>query len=449
MGETSNRKYPFGFYVCAMSFTFERFSYYVAKWLLAIFVAAETAKGGLGLTSAEGAVFNSYIVAFTYITPVIGGYIADRWVSPRLLVPIGEVIMGLGYLCAWQAYGKGMVWAMIILVSIGTGFFKGNVSGINGRLFDDPDVLDSAFSIQYSFVNIGSFLGTTIMGVYAIKIGYRQTFLICGILLFVDMIWWLALGKFLGDAGKKPFLVDNREAKHDQAKDAAASQPLTKLEKKRVAAILLVTIFSIIFWMVWYLVYLPIYYEFGPVEQSGLGWANWNLGSFQIPTSWFDSINALCCIVLGPVLAAVWSKLAKRPQGDMSMFKKTALGILFLGACVVVMVLAGAVSGKGANPVSFIWIIAVGVLMSVGEMVFSPLGNSFISKFSPKKLLGTLLGVWPLAIFFVGLVYGHLYNFLKKFDFMIAYGVVAAIVIVCGIVLWIMSKNLDKLTEEE
>lgn len=447
MGETK-RKYPFGFYICAASFSFERFAYYVAKWLLAIFVAASAANGGLGLDKAAGATFNGYIVAFTYITPIIGGYIADRWVSPRLLVPVGEVIMGLGYLCAWQAHGVGMVWAMIILVSIGTGFFKGNVSGINGRLFDDPDVLDSAFSIQYSFVNIGSFLGTTIMGVYAVVIGYRQTFLICGIMMFIDVIWWIFGQKFLGDAGKRPFLVDNREVK-DVEKAEVSSEPLTKLEKKRVGAIFLVTLFSGVFWTVWYMVYLPVYYEFGPIEQEGLGWATWNIGSFQIPTAWFDSMNALCCIVLGPVLAAVWSKMAKRPQGDLSMFKKTALGIILLGVSVAVMVLAGIMSGEGKNPVG-IWIVAlVSILMSLGEMVFSPLGNSFISKFAPKKLLGTLLGVWPLIIFFVGLIYGNLYNWLGNFKFIYAYGAVAVVVLACGIILWAVSNRFDKLVEEE
>ena len=73
---------------------------------------------------------SSNLVAFTYITPIIGGYIADRWISPRILVPVGEILMGLGYLCAWratEANGIAMLWAMIILVSIGTGFFKGNV----------------------------------------------------------------------------------------------------------------------------------------------------------------------------------------------------------------------------------------------------------------------------------------------------------------------------------
>ena len=137
--ENTKKKFPFGFYVCCLSFTFERLAYYAAKWGLSIFIVVAAAKGGLGLDKSVGAAMSSNLVAFTYITPVIGGYIADRWISPRLLVPVGEILMGLGYLCAWKANGVGMLWVMIVLIAIGTGFFKGNVSGINGRLFPSSD----------------------------------------------------------------------------------------------------------------------------------------------------------------------------------------------------------------------------------------------------------------------------------------------------------------------
>ena len=316
--ETTKKKWPFGFYVCSLSFSFERFAYYAAKWALAIFIVTDAANGGLGLDKSVGAAMSSNLVAFTYITPVIGGYIADRWVSPRLLVPIGEILMGISYLLAWKANGIGMLWAMIILLSIGTGFFKGNVSGINGRLFPlaDQDTLDSVFNIQYMFVNIGSFCGTSFLSLLALSYGYRFLFFVCGIFLFIDCAWWIFGMRFFGDAGKKPFLVDNRTEDVDSADKEKDNAPLTKLEKNRVIAILIVTLFSGIFWLIWYMVYMPVYYEFGPVEQGGMGWANWNIGSFQMPTAWFDSANALLCIILCPVFAGIWAKMKQRPQGE-------------------------------------------------------------------------------------------------------------------------------------
>ena len=447
MGETAiQQKRPFGFYVCAIGFTFERCAFYTVKYLVAIWLALEVAKGGLGMSTSAGAAMSANFVAWTYITPLIGGYVADHWISPRLCVIIGAILMGIGYLCAWQATDTTLIWIMIIFVSIGTGLFKGNISGINGALFHSQEELDSAFSIQYSFVNIGSFIGTTFIVLLARTVSYNFVFLVCGIFLFVDALWFMFGSRFLGNAGKKPFKHDAREyITEDKPKTAKEeNKPLTSIEKKRVGAIVLVTFFSIIFWMVWYLTYMPMYFHFGPDFGNN---ANWMIGSFEVPSSYFDSLNALTCIVLGPILAGVWTKLAKRPQGDLSMFKKTALGMTLLGISFLIMAAADIIRGNGQA--SLIWIVVVGVLMSLGEMVFSPLGNSFINKFSPAKLLGLLLGLWPLAVFFATKIYPTLFNFLSaQENFALAYGIVGAFVVACGVVLWVMSKGLDNLTNE-
>ncbi|MGO5052232.1 peptide MFS transporter [Lachnospiraceae bacterium LCP25S3_G4] len=445
MGETTKKR-PFGFYVCNMTFTFERMAYYTAKWLIAIFVVKSIAEGGLGMNPADGAKMSANLVAFTYLTPVIGGWLCDHYLSPRLAVPVGAILMGAGYFVGWQTNSIGMCWLMIALVSIGTGLFKGNVSGVNGRLFNDPDELDAAFSIQYSFVNIGSFIGTTFIVLIASTYSYRATFLVCGIIMVIDALWWIIMGKkYLGEVGKKPFKIDSR--KEEKKEKAEETKPLTGIEKKRIAAILIVTLFSVIFWTVWYLAYMPVYYYWGPDGAEGAcNFANWSIGNFQIPTAWFDSVNALCCIVLGPVLAVVWNKLASRPQGDMSMFKKTALGMGLLGISFVYMSVLDILRGDGQ--VNVLFIALFGVILSLGEMVFSPLGNSFINKFSPARTLGLLLGVWPFAIFFAGKAYGYLYEFLTKFKFAPAYAVTGAIVLVCGVVLWAMDKRLNSLVED-
>ena len=410
----TKKKKPFGFYVCALGFTFERMAFYTAKYLLAIWIVTEVASGGLGLPDEKGVAISAAFVAWTYITPIFGGYIADRWISPRICVPVGMILMGLGYLCTWKADSMGLVWAMIILVSIGTGLFKGNLSGINGLLFHDSDELDEAFSIQYSFVNVGSFIGTTFIamlattGLFGIKTSFNTVFLLCAIFMFVDAAWFILNGKALGDAGKKPFKADQREFETVAKKDNTAGDKLTAGDAKRIGAIILVTLFSTVFWMVWYMAYMPAYYRFGWGDGSAyMNLANWYVGSFQIPTSWFDSMNALVCIALGPILAAVWAKMAKRPQGDMSMFKKTALGIILVGCSYIVMVVADKIAAANGQ-CSFAWLILVSMLMSLGEMIFSPLGNSFISKLAPAKVLGLLLGFWTIAVFLAQYIYPSL-----------------------------------------
>ena len=446
----SKKKYPFGFYVCSIAFTLERMAFYSSKWLLGVFLVATVATGGLGLTPADGAKMTASLVAFTYFTPIVGGLIADKWLSPRLCVPIGTILMGIGYMCGWQASiqtSSSLVWLMIILVSIGTGFFKGNASGISGRLFDNKEDLDGAFSVQYSFVNIGSLIGTTVVSFIAYSsIGFGGTFLICAILLFLDTLWFVFGGRAsFGEVGKKPFKIDDANTKAKAESIKHSDEPLTKKEKLRVGAIILVTVFSVVFWVVWYLTYMPILYHWGP-DFDYANKANWMIGNFTIPSAWFDSLNALCCIVLGPILAIVWDKRAKSPKGDLSMFKKTALGMILLGLSFGVMALAEIVRGDGQA--NIMWIIMVGVLMSIGEMVFSPLGNSFISKFSPAKLLGVMMGVWAFAVFISGLAYGYLYEFLSKYSFAPAYFIVGVIVILCGIALWALDKKLNKLIED-
>ncbi|MGL6199930.1 MAG: peptide MFS transporter [Lachnospiraceae bacterium] len=449
MGETKKRK-PFGFYVCSIGYTFERCAFYTVKWMLAMWIAIEVGSGGLGYSDTKAGSMAALFVAMTYITPVIGGYIADYWISPRLCVPVGMVLMGLGYLCTWQAKSLTLVWLMIILVSVGTGLFKGNLSGINGLLFKNEKELNEAFSIQYSYVNVGNFIGTTFLVLLIPFTGFNFVFLICGILLFVDAIWIVANSKALGDAGKKPFKVDQRQFKEVSKSGSQETAPLTATDKKRVAAIILVTLFSVVFWMVWYLAYMPAYFYFGYGNGADfLNRANWVIGSFNVPTSYFDSMNAITCIALGPVLGKLWTKLAARPKGDMSMFKKTALGMILVGVSYAAMVIADII-GNGST--SLVWLAMVSLLMSVGEMVFSPLGNSFITKLAPSKLMGLLLGFWPIAVFFANLAYPLVYAVLKTdvpAKFQMGYGILAAIVILIGLTLWFFSGKLDKLETGE
>lgn len=418
--------------------------------MLAVWIATTVGSGGLGLSDTKGVSMAALFTALTYITPVIGGYIADYWVSPRICVVVGMILMGVGYLCTWQATSMGLVWAMIILVSVGTGLFKGNLSGVNGLLFAKKEDLDEAFSIQYSFVNVGSFIGTTFLVLLIGTKGFNFVFLCCGLLLFIDAIWFLVNGKYLGDAGKRPFKIDQRKFNIKDNKAEEGAKPLTAGDKKKVAAIILVTLFSVVFWMVWYLAFQPAYFYFGWGDgEAFLNRANWVIGSFTVPTAWFDSMNALVCIILGPVLGKLWTKMASRPKGDMSMFKKTALGMILVGISYVVMVVADII---GNGNTSLIMIAMVSLLMSTGEMVFSPLGNSFITKLAPSKLMGLLLGFWPIAVFFSNMLNPKVYALLKTdvpAQFQKGYGILAAIVIGIGLLLWFGSKTLDKLEESE
>ncbi len=449
MGEaTIGNKRPFGFYVCCIVFMLERMAYYSAKYLVFIFVAATTLTGGLGLTKVEAALIQSNLVAFTYLAPVIGGYLADRYVGARYCVPVGMFLMGAGYFMGSTATDATGMNLMVVLVSVGTGLFKGNVSAISGSLFKDKEQLDSAFSVMYSFINVGAFIGTTAVGILVATTfasgevqGYRQAFQVSALICAVGGAWFLYGMRFLGDIGKKPF----KEGKEQDKASKAESKPLTKSEKKKVFAIVLISMFSIVFWVFWYLTYLAAY-------DFGGSFINMNVSGFDVPLSWFDSLNSFTCITLGPVLGILWFKLSKRPQGDLSLFKKLALGLGFLGTAFLMLVLAEISRGVGAPETAKAglgYLVAFGLLLSIGEMFFSPLGNSFVAKYAPNRLLAVLMGVWTFATFIAGKTYGYLYALASSYSIIQAYVAIPVVLFISAAFLFIFDKKLVTLLEDE
>lgn len=439
-------KRPFGFYVCCIAFMLERMAYYSAKYLIFVFVAATVITGGLGLTKVEAALIQSNLVAFTYLAPIVGGFLSDRFIGARYCVPVGLALMGVGYFLGGSATSAAGMTIMVALVAIGTGLFKGNVSAINGSLFDDENQLDSAFSVQYSFVNIGSFIGTTAVGILVATTfaqggiqGFRPAFQLCGLICAIDALWFLFGMRFLGEAGKKPF----KAGKHTEKKVETEVKPLTRVEKRKVFAIILVSLFSVVFWVFWYLTYLAAY-------DYGGQFINMAVSGFAVPLSWFDSLNAFVCIAMGPVLAALWFKLSKRPKGDLSLFKKLGLGLGFLGMSFLMLVFAelsrgGVVTAKA----SIMWLLMFGILLSMGEMFFSPLGNSFVTKHAPNKMYSVLMGVWILASFIAGKSYGYVYAIASSYPILVSYVVIPVILFIAAVMLFIFDKKLVKLLDEE
>ncbi len=446
MQQKVKNKRPFAFYINSSTFSFERASYYATKFLMYYFITDTIAKGGLNISEGTAGIMQSFLVAFTYLAPVLMGFISDRFIGARYTIPAGLALMGLGYILGSQANSLVLIWVMILLVSIGTGLFKGNISALNGTLFKDKEQLDSAFSTQYSFVNIGSFISTTILGVLLIApggngtLGYKICLIGIGILCFIGAAWFVYGWRFLGDHGRKPFIADKGLSKNKVAED---TKPLTKSEKKKVFAIVLISLFSVIFWIFWYLTYLAVY-------DYGEKFVNWTVGGFHVPIAWFDSLNAFMCIALGPVLGILWFKLSQRPKGDMSLFKKLGIGLIFLGASFFMLVFGELTRGVGQPDTvkaNLIWILLFGILLSLGEMFFSPLGNSFVTKYAPKRILSTLMGVWIVATFIASISYGYIYAWSKNFDFIKVYTIIPIILFISAVILFIFDKKLTSMVE--
>nr|WP_317283374.1 peptide MFS transporter [uncultured Sellimonas sp.] len=455
---TKKKGYPIAFYICCITYTFERFAFYGTKPLLALFLTKAVAEGGLGLSLGEAGPIAALLTSLTYLTPIAGGWICDRFIGARYAVSLGCLVMGIGYFLGWQAYSVPMVYAMIIVVAIGTAFFKGNLAAIIGRLFDDPEKLDSAFSIQYSFVNIGSFFGSMICATLYMTtfakgdvLGFRQVFLLSGILVIVGGVLFTLSYKLLQGQGIKPFkyLTDTQgnvigmEQKEAKEKSTA---PLTKQEKKGVIAIILVSFLSVIFWLAYYQqdIVLTVYLE-DFIDRSVGGFT---LSPAHLTTTW----NGLLCIFLSLAAAKLWAKLAKRPQGDLTMFQKVTLSFVFLGLAYVMLILTEVFRGVGApaSQKGSVWLIFLfGIFLTVGEICFSPLGNSFVSKFAPKKYLSLLIGIWTCATFVASTINGQTGKVVEKMGNFPVFVTFAIVAFVCAVIMFFLCKPLNKLVAEK
>lgn len=446
----SSTKHPKGLYICGITFTFERFAFYGSKTLLLLFLAQTISKGGLGIEYTDAAAIAANLAAFTYLAPVFGGMICDRWIGARYCIIIGSIIMAAGYALGYFATNVMWVHGMIILISIGTGFFKGNLNALVGELYDDDTRKDSAFSLLYTFINVGSFVGSLLIGILytqtfaviengaVVEYGFRQCFMLAAVVTLIGGLIFTLTMKHLGEAGKYPQkMLDKQAGKTDDKK--LAEGPLTTREKSRVKVIFILAFFSIFFWV--------FYNQAGSSLTLYMkDYVDLSVGGFEIPIMWIETtLNGLLCVLLGPVMAFVWTKLSNRKQGDLSMAQKMALGYAFLAVGFIFVIGAEVTRGIGAPSTfktSALWLIFFVVFQAIGEMCFSPLGYSLISKIAPAKYLSLLMGVWAAATFFANKAAGYVQIIIEKMGLMQVFIAIPVILVVGVFILLALNKKL-------
>ncbi len=448
---TKQTKYPLAFWICSTTEIFERLSFYLGRSLILVFVTASVATGGLGLPDTTAAKMQADLTAYSYLAAMIGAIIVDRFIGARYTTPIGAAIISVGYFAGSGAEDARLIYVMIFCVAFGLGLFK--TGPMIGRIVR-PDQLTSAYSIRYSLVNVGAFIGPFVAGILYQNtfahdgvLGFRPCFRMAGIVMLCGCAWF-TLGIFLkGEgAGKKPFKQNMTTEELDvQAKEEAQhieKHHATTIEKKRIAAILLISAFQIIFWLFWYLAYLPIYYHW--TENM-----SWQVGSLKIPTTWVDSINALFCVISGPLTAMLWQKLSARPQGDMSIFKKLGIGLSFLGLGYIYFAILDV--ARGGAKISVLFLLVFMVFLTLGEMFFSPLGAAFIGQYSPSRYLSIMNAIWGLGLFVAAKLYGNLYAFAYggKFAFTHSSTAIAVVAFICTGILFALDGKLTSLVKQE
>ena len=450
--------HPKGLYLLFFTEMWERFSYYGMRAILILYLTKKLMEGGLGMDEKYAMLLYGYFTGFVYFTPLIGGWLADRYLGKRLAVTIGGITMMLGQFTLFGLNSTTGLYIGLLLLIIGNGFFKPNISTLVGGLYKDGDSRrDAAFTIFYMGINLGAMIAPLVIGVVtdnmfattnedgSISYGYRYGFLVSGIGMLLGQVIFNLLGtKYLGDLGTKPVgaVSDTEVAKVQKSINPETGKELDeKDEKQRISVIFILLIFAVFFW--------------AGFEQAGSSlslytdkYIDRSIGSFEIPTSWFQSVNPLFIVTLAPLFTLFWaSPIGRRLTTPVKM----GVGMIILGVGFLFMI--GAVAERSANgdvddvnnKAALMWLIMTYLLHTIGELCISPVGLSVVTKLSPPKLASVLMAVWMLSSFFANIVGGYIASYVETMGAGEVFTYIAGFVSVCGVLLILLNKVILKL----
>ena len=440
------RKHPKGLYMLFMVEMWERFNYYGMRALLTLFMISSV----IGFDKSTAFSVYGWFAALVYLTPVIGGHLADRYIGKRHSITIGAILMMVGQF-VMASYGfvpaRTALFAGLALIVIGNGFFKPNISSIVGELYEPNDPRrDGGFTIFYMGINVGAFIAPFITGFVGEQsrmsapawVEWRYGFMAAGIGMLAGLIWYLASQKkYLGDVGLRP--VASLRAIAGTGNGKEPKRPLTKEEKDKIKAIFVFTFIAIFF--------------FAFFEQAGSSLSTFAdesvnrlvnlpfIGSFEVPASWFQSVNPIAVVVLAPVFARMWIRMGTKGR-EPSVPVKFGWGVFLLGVGFLVLAV-GAMFLIG-GPINMFWLIALYIIHTTGELCLSPVGLSMVTKLSPAKYISVFMGVWLTSSFFGNLMGGYFAKLSVDLSKPVFFAVPGAISLLFGVGVWIFAGKIRR-----
>lgn len=407
----------------------ERFSYYGMRALLVLYMVAAVQDGGLGFETKTATAIYGLYTASVYFLPLIGGWIADRFIGARRATLIGGIIIALGHF-ALAIPPIPFFYLGLTLVAVGTGFLKSNISAMVGDLYtEDDNRRDGGFAIFYMGINIGAFAAPLVTGALA-AYNWHWGFAAAGVGMVIGLIQYVLGGQKLEGVGDAPvkgeldttaitpvylaqvgavvvagiavlFYFYSSRGFDFALKTAlipvlvvgglivvvftGMQDKLSMNDWKRIGIITILFLFAALFWM--------------GFEQAGSSFnlfadqlTDRTIFGYEFPAAWFQSVNPLMIVALAPLFSIMWIRLGTKQPNDVFKF---SLGLFFLALGFVVMAYASGLTGAGK--VSPWWLVAVYFLHTTGELFLSPVGLSAMTKLAPGKMVGLMLGVWFLA----------------------------------------------------
>jgi POT family proton-dependent oligopeptide transporter len=425
--------HPRGLATCFFTEMWERFSYYGMRALLILYMVGSTQKPGLGFSTEKSAQIYGLYTMLVYLMGVPGGYIADRFLGHYRAVFIGGVIIAAGHF-SMAFPSLATFYLGLGLIIIGTGLLKPNVSTMVGSLYRrDDQRRDAGFSIFYMGINTGAFIAPLITGWLGQKINWHAGFAAAGVGMVLGLIQYVAGRKYLTP-------VEQRETAVTKAVENAVApkQPFTREEWGRITAASILTLFALIFW--------------AGFEQAGSSLnlfadqaTRLSLLGYVYPSSWFQSVEPLFIIVFSPVFAWIWLALARQNREPSSPLKFT-LGLFFLSLSFLLIVPAAKYFQLHHERVSPMWLVGLYFLQAVGELCLSPVGLSMVTKLSPARIVGLMMGVWFFATAMGNYVAGWVAGLVgsRSFTevFMIAFVTAAVVTLILAVLIPVIKRMM-------
>ena len=440
--EIITKGHPKGLYVLFATEFWERFSYYGMR---AIFVLFMTDKLLFNKAYASN-IYGSY-TGLVYLTPLIGGYVADRYWGNRRCIFTGGALMAIGqfclFFCASLSVGSSMattfLWTGLAFLIFGNGFFKPNISTMVGQLYPkgDNSKKDAAYTIFYMGINAGAFLAPLVCGYLGENVNFKWGFFAAGVGMIISLvIFYFLKDKYVVSSTGVPLGVEANKLRDVAVSETGKTgfsttqiivliasiiaafslihyvlhvdfwgswiygmtlclpfailtdRSLTKIEKDRLWVIVIIMLFVIFFWMCFEQAGASLtFFANEQTDRTVFGW--------KMPASYFQSFNAGFIVLLAPVFAIMWQKLGDKGL-DPSAPMKQALGLGLLASGF--LFIAFGTTGDPAIKVSILWLTGLYFLHTVGELFLSPIGLSMVNKLAPGRFTSLMMGIWFMAI---------------------------------------------------
>jgi POT family proton-dependent oligopeptide transporter len=441
--------HPVGLFVLFFTEMWERFSYYGMRAILVLFLTSSIMNEGWGWERSDALVLYGWYTGLVYVTPIFGGFIADRFMGYRNATALGALIMTLGHASmALETFSSVFFFLGLSFLVIGNGFFKPNISSIVGQLYVNGDSRkDGGYTIFYMGINAGAFLGILLCGYIGEKVGWHLGFGLAGIFMFLGMLQFWFAQKIFGNIGLSPQQKKQIEPQNSNKKEDNLP---ANVVSDRLFVIVVFSLFTIFFWWAFeqaggsmtifaedyternltgtssytfkivntiitlvpmviltYVLYNLFQKMLGNFLLSNLFlgssfaiiWAiviwminrEFAIEAAEIPASWFSVLNSLFIILFAPVFSKIWSS-SYNPSGPA----KFAIGLMLLGIGFAFLSFGSWSIPLGAQEasVSILWLVMAYLFHTLGELCISPVGLSYVSKLAPVKLVGLMFGFW-------------------------------------------------------